>query len=282
MPDQGQRFSQLYLERGTPARDSQRFRKRLAAYYWEHLHQHHDNQIRSAMQRDAGIEVPFGVGGYLVSEVFTRGELRDVLDSITIIYQQLTRVGWKAAAHMWRTFVAQAMREENVAYVIDDECGVHYFVDQEFEHNRVSVLAILDSPRYAAVRKAFEDAYRHLDSDPRDTKAAVRSIFESLETLVRQMVETKNLNRWIVENTLKNRCLSVGNADAVEKTVADGLFSSIAYWVDAVHHYRHGQATVEPFAPSDEMAIHIISTGSAYIRWLCQFDAALTGGEQQI
>jgi hypothetical protein len=179
---------------------------------------------------------------------------------------------------MWRTHVARAMPEENVGYIVDDECVVHYFVDQEFERNRVSVLAVLDSPRYAAVRTAFENAYGHLDRDPRDTKAAVRSIFESLEILVRQMVDARNLSRKVVENALKDRCLSVGNVHAIEKTVTVGLFSSIADWVDAVHHYRHGQATEEPIAPSDEMAIHIVSTGSAYIRWLCQFDLHLAAG----
>lgn len=279
MPDQGQRFSLLYLDRGIPARDSQRFRNRLAAYYWEHLNEYHRDRIRSAMQREAGIEVPYGVGGYLVSNVFKDGELRDVLDSITITYQQVLQDGRTPQAREWRTFVDRALREENVGYIVDASCGVHYFVDQEFERNRVSVLAVLDGPRYAAVRVAFEDAYRHLDSDPRDTKAAVRSIFESLEILTKQMVDTRNLNRWIVENTLRDRCLSIANAD-VERTVASGLFLSIADWVDAVHNYRHGQATEEPVAPSEEIAIHIISTGSAYVRWLTQFDLLLAAGQE--
>jgi hypothetical protein len=178
-------------------------------------------------------------------------------------------------------FAGYAMREENVGYRVDENCVVHYFVDQEFERNRVSVLAVLDSPRYTAVKTAFEDAYGHLDRDPRDTKAAVRSIFESLEILVRLIApETKNLNKWIVQNTVKERCVAVGNGDATESTVSKGMFSSLAEWVDAVHYYRHGQATEEPVAPSEEMAIHILSTGSAYIRWLCQFDAVLARGDQ--
>ncbi len=277
MTDQGKRFSLVYLERGDPARDSQRFRNRLAAYYLEHLQKEHSNRIKRAMEREAGIEVPYIHNwGFNVSDVFKKGNLRDVLDSITIVYQELLKSGWKGHAAGWRGFVERALREENVGYTVDLDCGVHYFVDQEFERNRVSTLSVLEAPRYGAVRAAFEDAYRHLDSDPRDTKAAVRSIFESLEILTKQMVETKNLNRWIVENSLKEKCLAKVQEGPVALAVTEGLFSSIADWVDALHNYRHGQATEEPIAPSEELAIHIISSGTAHIRWLAQFDIAST------
>ncbi len=272
MTNQGKRFSQVYLERGAPARDSQRFRNRLSAYYSEHLSTNFRDRIRNAMQQEAGIEVPWiNNWGYDVSAVFKKGDLRDVLDSITIVYRQLAPA-WPHLADRWKEFVERALREENVGYTLDEKCGVHYFIDEEFERNRVSTLSVLDSPRYKAVRAAFEDAYRHLDSDPRDTKAAVRSIFESLEILTKQMVETKNLNRWVVENTLKEKCLSQVTGGTTELAVVTGLFSSIADWVDALHNYRHGQATEEPISPTDELAIHIISSGSAHIRWIAQFD----------
>jgi len=280
MTDQGKRFSLVYLARGTPAKDSQRFRNRLSAYFWENLQKDHNDRIKTAMQREAGIAVPYiNNWGFSVADVFKKGDLRDVLDSITIVHQVLMTVGWKVPASHWRTFVERALREENVGYTVDQDCGVHYFVDQEFEHNRAATLSVLDSPRYGAVRAAFEDSYRHLDNDPRDTKAAVRSIFESLEILTKQMVETKNLNRWIVENTLKEKCLSLVKEGPIALAVTDGLFSSIADWVDALHNYRHGQATEEPISPTDELAIHIISSGSAHIRWLAQFDTALSGAQ---
>lgn len=274
---EGKRFSLVYLDRAAPAKDSQRFRNRLAAYYWEHLQKEHSDRIKRAMEREAGIEVPYiNNWGFSVSDVFKKGQLRDVLDSITIVHQELLSAGWKASAVHWRGFVERTFREENVGYTLDGSCGVHYFVDQEFERNRVSTLSILDAPRYGAVRAAFEDSFRHLDSDPRDTKAAVRSIFESLEILTKQMVETKNLNKWIIENSLKEKCLASVKDDPIAQAVTSGLFSSIADWVDALHNYRHGQATEEPVAPSEELAIQIISTGSSHIRWLAQFDMAIS------
>jgi hypothetical protein len=279
MTEEGKRFSLIYLDRAAPARDSQRFRNRLTAYYWEHLHKEHSDRIKRAMERDAGIEVPYiNNWGFSVSDVFKKGQLRDLLDSITIVYHQLLIAGWKSSAISWREFVERAFREENVGYTVDNSCGVHYFVDEEFERNRVSTLSILDAPRYGAVRAAFEDAFRHLDSDPRDTKAAVRSIFESMEILTKQMVDTKNLNRWIVENSLKEKCLASVKDGPIAEAVTSGLFSSIADWVDALHLYRHGQASEEPVAPSEELAIHIISCGSNHIRWLAQFDLATSSG----
>ncbi|MBM4208794.1 MAG: hypothetical protein FJ190_12635 [Gammaproteobacteria bacterium] len=63
--EKGKRFSLIYLDRGKPTRDSQRFRNRLAAYYWEHLNKDYKVQITNAMKREAGIEVPyFGGSGY--------------------------------------------------------------------------------------------------------------------------------------------------------------------------------------------------------------------------
>jgi hypothetical protein len=274
--EQGTRFSLVYLSRGAPACDSQRFRNRLAAYYWQHLHETGAGGILQTLQKEAGIEIPYILNfGHSISDLFKKGELRDVLDSITLMYQFLMGTRWKADAAAWKSFVRRTLREENVGYSVDDQGGVHYFADEEFERNRESTVAVLDHPRYTGVRAAFDDAYRHMDSDPRDTKASVRSIFESLEILVKLMVETRNLNKWILENTLKEKCLVLYNADPVGKKVTAELFDSMGRWVDAGHNYRHGQTADEPVAPDEQLAVHILSTGSSYLRWLTQMDRQL-------
>jgi hypothetical protein len=84
--EKGKRFSLVYLDRGSPARDSQRFRNRLIAYYWENLHESHGDNIRKALQREAGIEIPSYYSLYRVDEVFRIGELRDVLVPRNIIF----------------------------------------------------------------------------------------------------------------------------------------------------------------------------------------------------
>jgi hypothetical protein len=175
----------------------------------------------------------------------------------------------------WMSFVSKVLHEENVGYSLDDQCGVHYFIDEDFERSRMSTLKVLESSRYSGVKAAFDDAFRHMDSDPQDTKASIRSIFEALEILVKLMVETKNLNKYVVENSLKNKCLVLFNEDPVSKKVVNCFFNTIAQFVDALHNYRHGQAIDEPVSPSEQLTIFIISTVSSYIRWIAQMDTCL-------
>ncbi len=269
MEHRGKRFSLVYLDRGAPARDSQRFRNRLAAYYQQNLHGSHRTLIEDALQREAGIELPWTPNfGFSIERMFKNGELLDVLDAITVIYQVLFTQGFRPQAVRWNQSVEKVLREENVGYTLDEAGGVHYFIDEEFERNRASTLSVLDQARYGGVRAAVEDAYRHLDNGPADTKASVRSVFEALEILVKQIVETKNLNKWVVENALKERCLALYAADPVGAKVVSGMFDSLAPWVDALHNYRHGQHGEEPVAPDEPLCVHILSTGSSYIRWL--------------
>jgi len=265
---EGQRFSLIYLERKEPVRDSQRFKNRLSAYYWEYLHEHYDKAIVKIIQKETGAEIPFTVVSYSVSDFFKKNEFRDILDSITLIYRAVLASGSKQSAEHWKQFVEKAMKEENLGYRLDTKCGVHYLVDEEFERNRFSTLSILDDPKYNAVRAAYEDSYRYMDNYPIDTKAAVRSIFESIEILVKQMVETKNLNRWIVENTLKEKCIKLFDSDPIATKVVTEMFSGFAHWVDGLHNYRHGQAEEEPVSPSEDFTVYALSSGSAFLRWL--------------
>lgn len=269
--EEGKRFSLLYLERSAPVRDSQRFRNRLAAYYLREIDEYYSADIIKAIQTEIGAEIPFSGYGYNINSFFKENTIRDVLDSITIIYQVVDSAnvtGSTRSAKQWKSFVSRVLSEENLGYKLDSKCGVHYFVDEEFERNRFSTLSILEDPKYNATKAAYEDAYRHMDNNPMDTKAAVRSMFESIEILVKQMVETKNLNKRVVENSLKEKCLSLYGEDKTTFKVTGELFDGFARWVDALHNYRHGQASDEPVAPSEGVAIYILSSGSAFLRWL--------------
>jgi hypothetical protein len=139
---------------------------------------------------------------------------------------------------------------------------------QKIGRNRFATLSVLDDSKYSNVRAAYEDAYRYMDSHPIDTKAAVRSMFESIEIIVKQMIQTKNLNKWAVENTLKEKCLALYKTDDTALKVVSDLFDGFARWVDGLHNYRHGQASKDPVAPTEDVAIYVLSSGSAFLRWL--------------
>lgn len=272
--NKGMRFSLLYLDRSESLKDSKRFRNRLAAFYDDSLERFYRNDIGKAIELEIGAEVPTVMGKYWVSAFFKTGELRDLFDSITVIYNTLiTKPGGPAT--QWNAFVAKAMSEENMGYRLDDECIVHYLVDEEFERNRFSTLLVLDDPRYSSIRTAFDMAYQYLDNQPMDTKGAVRSIFEAIEILVTQMVETKNLNKWVVENTLKDKCLLCYESDATAKMVTSKMFDGFAQWVDSIHNYRHGQPKPEPVAPPVNITIYTLSSGTAFLRWLIELNNSL-------
>lgn len=267
----GQRFSQVYIERGEPSRDSIRFRNRLAAFFGEKLSRNHKGVIAASLCREAGIEIPVRAAiGYDMTGMFKNSELRDVLDSITIIHQTLTSEGAFRLAEEWQGFVSRSLQEENVGYRLDARCGVHYFVDEEFERSRASTLAALNEPELNGVRAAFDDAFRFLDNTPPDTKASTRSIFEACEILVKQLVDTRNMNRWVIENPIKEMAINAIAQDETEERVISGMFDGYADWVNAVHNYRHGQPDHEPVAPSEELTVYILSTGCAFLRLLLE------------
>ena len=272
--NEGVRFSLLYLDRSESLKDSKRFRNRLAAFYLQFLDEYYRDRIVKSIQLEIGAEVPFVYSSYSVSEFFENTELRDLLDSITVIYKALYSAARLQAADKWKGFVARALSEENLGYQLDEKCGVHYFVDEEFERNRYSTLLALDNPRYSSIRTAYDMAYQYLDNHPMDTKGAVRSIFESIEILVKQMVDTQNLNKWVVENTLKEKCLSCYESDATAKTVMSKMFDGFAQWVDSIHNYRHGQTDTDPVAPPVNIAVYALSSGTAFLRWLIELNSS--------
>jgi hypothetical protein len=293
-PPVGELFSRLYIERNAPTQDSSFFRNRLSGYL-EANHYSDYGEIAKYLKQEAGLII---VSTWVEKSnfvyfdfptFFTETRIEFILSSTTLIWRFLKDKyqnwnsgsipghprGWRyPKAEAWQQFVARAFREENLSYSLDELCGVHYLVDEEFERNRVSVLRAADAPRYAAVRQAFESAHSYLDAQPQDTKASVRSMFESIEILARLMdANSKNLNRWQVENKLKPQALSAVT-DTIEKNALGKLLDGVADWVDALHTYRHGQGVEEPVAPSMEMAVYVLSSGAAALRLLLGVDAA--------
>lgn len=276
----GELFSRLYLERGAPTQDSVQFRTRLAGYL-EERHDSEFGEIAQIIKREGGWVVP-GYGGtmgvyYDVPKFVMTTSILSLRDSITLVWRLLHAAHSKSDADAWVGFVARALREQNVGYSIDERGSIHYFIDEEFERNRVSALRAAEAPRYAGVRAEFEKAHLYLDADPPDTKASVRSMFEAIEILARLMApESKRLNRQLVLDRLKLSATWL-SVDGVEVTALGKVFEGIADWVDAMHMYRHGQAVEEPNAPSIEFAVYALSSGAAALRLLLQVDSTPGG-----
>ncbi len=277
----GQLFTHVYCERGTPLSDHKLARHRLGGYCDNNFNDH-VYDIKKSLKHEIGLSVPFSVNNWSLEKYFEQIDVKYVLSSITVVYRTLTQCAkvWKGGdrylsplAEGWLVFVARVFKEENMCYRVDEKGGVHYLVDAEFERNHNSTLRCLENPKYAAVKGAFEESYHYLISTPQDTKSAVRAVFEALEILSKLMVETKNLNKWLVENTLKEVALKNYAADEVAQKCVAGMFDGFALWVDTMHNYRHGQGTAEPIAPPLDFTVYALSTGAAFLRWLVDIDA---------
>ena len=222
------RFSQIYLERGEPVKDSERFRRRLCGYYIRNLHHAMNEALSRYAEERLGIVI-----GYTPKHTelfFIRADIRDILDIVTFIYAfslHLERQHFSTTrfAQLWHDHVSLALKEENMGYRLDDSGVVHYHIDEEFERNRVSTIAALGDVRYTSVLEAYNSAYRHMDH-PMDTKAAVRSMFEALEILAKKMVDTSNLNKWLLENDrspLRAKFFSLHGTSTNQKVVSGML-----------------------------------------------------------
>jgi len=267
----GELFSRTYLERGAPTQDKPSFRNRLSQYLIV-LQASKKTGIASYFRLEAGFDVSWAFGGPDFASFFNLSDIATVLDSVTLTWRYLERTS-SLQSRDWHAFVSRTLREENMSYTLDEKCGVHFFIDEEFERNRVSALKCLDSPRYSGVRKAFEDAHRHLDTQPPDTKASVRSAFEALEILARLIdPSSKNLNQYMVKEKLRPLAEAQATHPA-EKSTIENLFNGLAYIVTSLHNYRHGQGSEAPVAPTLTVAVFVLSTVAAFLRWLVEVDS---------
>lgn len=289
----GELFARQYVERGAPLQDNPFFRSRLDAFLQANHYKDYAD-LAAYLRQESGLVVEtfysdtYKRAYYKFTDFFSNTKIELVLSAVTLIWRFLRKYSQVLttrnsaspftytypSADAWHAFVARAMHEENMAYTLDDKCGVHFFIDEEFERNRVTALSCLTSARYGAVRVAFEQAHGYLDAQPADTKASVRAAFEALEILARLMdTQSKNLNKWMVENKLKPMAVAKAQ-DPTEAVVVEKLFDGLALAVDGLHSYRHGQGSQQPIAPSFSMAVYVLSSVAAALRWLVAIESS--------
>ena len=261
----GQKFSQVYIEKGVALPDSARMRNRLSAVSFDYTG-NHSFKLAKLIMRETGAKMPYFAQSYSFAKFFETCELRDLLDSITLIFKWH---GGSPIAKKWKLFVERVFKEENVGYRLDDKCGVHYFVDEEFEHSRAITVANLSSQ--PAVLEAFEKAHSFLDQDPPDTASAIRAMFEALEILYKHIVDAEGkerLNGFGVNKNLKPLLQKAFTENLTAATAVDHMMDGLCDWIDAGHMYRHGQKVKESSPPPLSYAVMFISQGAGFLRFL--------------
>ena len=274
----GERFSQIYLEKGKPTSDSIRFRNRLGAFYWQKLHDDQHDIVRS-IHKELGVKVPFIGTNWSVPVFFQKAEIRDILDSITLIYNLLTEKRYLNKVSEWLQFVERVFREENLGYTVDSKGIVHFFVDEEFERNRFATISCLSLEGYESILPVFEASYRNLDGPEPKTKEAIRTLFEAIEILYKRVIGSEEvgvgrLNCHGVQHILKPLILQQYERDETTHKAADHLLDGLCDWIEAVHLFRHGQSVDENQDPPLDFTVAMMSTGSSYIRWMVNYNLA--------
>lgn len=279
-------FSQLYSRPAALLADSPALRLRLGGYINRSLEKEIDGLV-TTLKVEGGMKVPHSGYRWDFEQFFEKASLGDVLTAITLVWRFLTNME-EAKKYLgirdsilkskdWREFVARAFEEQAVGYSVDEHCGVHYFVDAEFQRNLVSVVAGLGHHRYQAVKAALDDAQGYLEAVPNDTKAAVRSAFEAMEILGRLMVPAaRNLNKGMIEREIKPLMLQ-GVTEPTDIDMIGKMMDGFGQLVDSIHLYRHGQGVQVPIAPPVEVAVYVLSSSASLIRWMAGVDAKIQG-----
>jgi hypothetical protein len=279
-------FSLNYLRPSAPLNDSSRFRVKISQAFGD-IAEDYTFEIKAHFALDVGVSIN-GSTIYEIKSWFLTASIADVLDCITstwtfFVKRRNVDIGRRSypgemVAEKWHSFVSAAFSTESMGYQLDERCGVHYFVDSEFEGARAAAVSGLGAPRYTNVAHSLEKAYAFLDGPVVDTKSAARSAFEAIEILAKLMVsEAQNLNGRMIETRLEPLVLS-GCIDDAHKNMASAIMKSLKEFVNGVHYYRHGQGEESVIEPPMDIAVYILSQVSNAIRLLIPVDQRLQSG----
>ena len=281
-PPLGQRFSHVYAARGQPTQDSRRMRRRLASSI-ENRSRLSTAEFTWKVPHELGVDLKWRSGAMYGDRspdwiAFCREcELKDLLDLITLVRNHL-HSRWRDTvgdeALDWCHEVRRTFEEENVHYTVDDRGGVHFRYDAEFEHNRAATISSLQGSRYRSALNEFEGAMVALGEAPPDTKKAIRDTFSATENLFKLMFPKSPRLAADEVQKLEPLLQRLHASDDVARRASVKLLAAFKDWTDGAHFYRHEAGREEPTPPPLALAVHMVSVGASFIRYLAELDAA--------
>ncbi|MDP3342290.1 hypothetical protein [Frigidibacter sp.] len=266
-------FSELYLRPTALQDDSVRMRVQLLAAFEAHPSDAARQETAELLARTTGGQVPPADYGYNWQRFFERGELRDILDLVTLTDVALGNLGQHRAKASWRSDVQFIFDRQNMRYRLDEEGVVRLRVDEAFEIGRGAALSGLDHIRYGAARAAFESAYQALAATAPDGKQAIRSIVEAVEIVFKlSFSAARRIGAEEIGTHLLPSVQARYGADQPALEAATRLVNELKEWLAAAQFYRHGQAQAEPAQPPLELTVLLLGAGTSHLRWLIELD----------
>lgn len=284
----GQRFSLTYLSQSDPVNDSDTMRYRLAKLLGKDKYQPRKRKktygrgiseyvpdpsiIHALVEEEIGVQFTTAANGriYASWELFLRKiPAHKVLDTITVTYKGMVDGGRQD------DFIGQAnriFREENIAYEVDEEGGVHPVIDSVYAATKQSAILGMSEPRYALSLARVDEVDAALMASPPNYIQAIRSVFGANENLFKLMFDAHRLDqRGAQDNIGRLLQANYANHPTMQRSSAQ-ILKSFGGWIDAAHHYRHEEGAEELSQPADELAIVLISEGMSFVRWLVAID----------
>jgi hypothetical protein len=270
-PAPGVRFSHVYGERGEPAEDSERMRHRIGATV--SASDLLDRQLKSVIEKEIGISAPYSKNW---TTFLKEMKLKDVLDLVTVTAHLLRRqVGdGEGMARVWLAAVDRIFREENVHYRTEPKGGVRFYIDEAFARTRASAVAAISGARHANALAEFEKGMAALAQAPPDGKGAIRGVFASAEGIFRLITAAPRLGAAELAALAPIFQRLYPQQDTALRS-SQKMLASFKDWVDAAHFYRHEEGSEEPAQPPLQLAIYIVSSGTAHLRWLAELDTQI-------
>jgi hypothetical protein len=273
------RFSLIYRPPADRSDDSEKARVRLlekvSGFYYDMERRH---LLARAHREELGLNIRTDTAA---RDLFLEtGRIEDVLDAVTIIYNNLRAIASSvyyamAMQKQWKDFAERVFREENLPYTVADDGIVHFYEDVDFQYTRASVIKGL-AERVPSVHDDLEKAYNALDDSPPNTKLCLQRSFEALENLAKLVLRGKlaRLAPNDVERTVKPYAQAAFASGSAECRAAGGLIDGMKGWVTVLQEYRHAQESEEIRRPPMDLTVGLLSAGVTYIRFLVSLAAA--------
>ena len=282
----GQRFSLTYLTRDEPDTDSKTMRFRLAKLISQDKYQKRERKqyggsydyvtrtvpLQEIVENEIGVQFRTFVEGksYPSWPLFiNRLLLKKLLDTVTIVYRGIK------SFNRQDDFILQVNRifqEENIAFTVDDEGGVHPVIDGAYAITKQAAILGMNNPRYALSLSRVNEVDTALMASPVNYIQAIRYIFGANENLFKLMFNTPRLDKRSAISKIESEINRIYAGSPTMQRSSFQILQSFGAWVDAAHHYRHEEGAEEPRQPDEELAIVLISEGLSFVRWLVGID----------
>lgn len=285
-PELGKRYSLLYINRGEAVNDSKKARYRisqLADYSFpsatlSQRQRGYDfkKDLTNLIQQEIG--VPFrtskGGTGYESWQLFfDKISFTELLDAITVIISPRYNKNYSAEKLLnFRNEVRRIFHEENIAFTLDDQGGVHPLIDTAFTQATNAAIDGLVGPRYEATLHSVEEIEKHLLPDLPNYVGAIRSVFGACENIFKLMYGGSRLDSKSAFTKISSAQQRLYEGHPTMLASSAKLLNGFREWIDAAHFYRHEEGRTERGQPESEIAILLISEGLAYVRWLAAID----------